>query len=134
MVELSIGTGNNGPIQQHPYFVPMALRERVKEELGQLEAAGIIERSSSKWSSPTVPVRKPDGSIRICGDFRKLNAATTVEPYSIPRIDELLNKFGEATVLNKINLTKGFHQVKVKESDQEKLTIVTPFGIASPKG
>ena len=52
VVELSIDTGSNAPIQQQPYSVPMALRERVREELGKLEASGIIERSSSKWSSP----------------------------------------------------------------------------------
>lgn len=142
VVELSVDTGDHVPVQQQPYSVPMALRGKVREELEKLEKSGIIERSSSKWSSSMVPVKKPDGSIRICGDFWKLNAITTLEPYCIPRLEELISKVGEGGVLSKIDLTKGFHQVMVREEDREKLAIITsfgkwqykrmPFGVSSP--
>ena len=128
VTELKIDTGNHRPVQCQPYSVPMSLRGKVKQELENLEKSGIIKRSNSKWCSPMIPVKKPDGSIRICGDFRKLNAITTTEPYCIPRLEELLSKVGDSAVLSKIDLAKGFHQVSVYEEDSGKLTIVTPFG------
>ncbi len=128
VTELKIDTGDHPPIQCQPYSVPMSLRGKVKQELENLEDNGIIVRSNSKWCSPMVPVRKPDGSIRICGDFRKLNSITTTEPYCIPRLEELVSTVGDSAVLNKIDLAKGFHQVSVNNEDSDKLTIITPFG------
>ncbi len=128
LVELSIDTGDNPPIQQNPYSVPMAIRDKVRAEIVKLEKSGIIERSSSKWSSPLVPVKKPDDSIRLCGDFRKLNSITKTEPYYIPKLEEMVSKVGRAKVLSKLDLTKGFHQIKVKEEDRDKLTFSCPFG------
>ncbi len=68
IVELSIDTGNSPPIRQSPYSVPLGVRDDVKRELEVLEESGIIERSSSPWASPLVPVKKKDGGIRLCVD------------------------------------------------------------------
>ena len=58
--------------------------------------AGIIEESTSEWASPIVLVRKKDKSLRICVDYRKLNAVSQMEPYPMPRIEELLDRLGES--------------------------------------
>ncbi len=100
----------------------------MKKELEELEESGIIERSSSPWSSPLVPVRKPDGGVRLCVDYRKLNAITTREPYCMPTLEEMLERVGTGCVLSKVDLAKGFHQVAVDPEHKEKTCFTCPFG------
>ncbi len=75
-----------------------------------------------------MPIVKPDQSIRLCVDYRKLNTVTTHDPYYIPTVDELISKVGEAAFLTKLDLAKGFYQVSVQESDKEKTAFITPWG------
>lgn len=72
--------------------VPLALKEKVEEELERLQSAGIISPVQvSKWAAPIVPVMKRNGSVRICGDYRlTANRACPVDPYPLPRIKVLL--------------------------------------------
>ncbi len=127
-VIMKIDTGDSLPIRQAPYSVPMGIREKVKEELRCLEECGIIERCSSSWASPLVPVKKADGGIRLCVDFRKLNDVTVKEPYYIPSFEEMIERVGQGSVLSKVDLAKGFHQVLVDEEDRDKTSFVCPFG------
>ncbi len=87
-----------------------------------------MEPSTSPWSSSVVPIVRPDQSIRLCVDYRKLNTVTTPDPYYIPTVDELISKVGEAAFLTKLDLAKGFYQVPVQESDKEKTAFITPWG------
>ncbi len=128
VVVLSIDTGDALPIRQAPYSVPLGIRKVVKEELDELERGGIIERSASVWASPLVPVKKAGGGIRLCVDYRKLNAITTKEPYYIPQFEEMVERVGQGCVLSKVDLSKGFHQVAVAVEDREKTAFVCPFG------
>ncbi len=128
VVQMSIDTGTGGPISQAPYSVPLGIRAKVKAELDSLLEQGIIERSSSSWSSPLVPVRKPDGSLRLCVDYRKVNSITVKEPYFIPTFSEMLELVGQGAVLSKIDLAKGFHQIEVCQADREKTAFSCPFG------
>ncbi len=127
-VKMSIETGNSEPIRQTPYSVPLGIREKVRKELESLEEQGVIERCRSNWASPLVPVRKPDGNIRLCVDYRRLNDITTKEPDYILSFDEMVEKVGAGKVMSKIDLAKGFHQVLVEESDRDKTCFVCPFG------
>ncbi len=128
VVQMSIETGDHPPFRQAPYSVPIGIRDKVKKELDSLEDAGIIERSDSPWASPLVPVKKPDGSVRLCVDFRRLNLVTTKEPYYIPGLEEIIHKVGKCKVLSKVDLAKGFHQVGVRDEDREKTAFICPFG------
>ncbi len=127
-VILKIDTGDAQPIRQAPYSVPLGIRKAVKEELEELERGGIIERSASAWASPLVPVKKAGGGIRLCVDYRKLNAITVKEPYYIPQFEEMVECVGKGCVLSKVDLSKGFHQVAVAVEDREKTAFVCPFG------
>ncbi len=127
-VTMTIDTGDSQPIRQTPYSVPLGIREKVRDELKNLEDCGIIERCDSSWASPLVPVRKSDGGIRLCVDYRKVNAVTEKEPYYIPGFDEMVEKVGTGKVLSKVDLAKGFHQVLVEEKDRDKTCFVCPFG------
>ena len=83
-VKHRILTNNQQPIRQWPYRIPPALREEVTKELKELLDTGIVEESSSEWSSPMVIVKKKDRSNCICVDYRKLNAATKFDAYPMP--------------------------------------------------
>ncbi len=71
-----------------------------------------------------MPVKKYDGGLRLCVDFRKLNNITVKEPYYIPSFVEMLEKVGHGRVLSKVNLAKGFQQVLVCEADRDKTCFV----------
>ena len=73
------------PVRMHPYRVPHAYREAVLQELEEMEQHGIIEQPTSEWSSPIVLVKKKDRTMRVCIEYRRLNAVTKVEAYLIPR-------------------------------------------------
>ena len=67
------------------------------------------------WVSPIVTVRKPNGKIRLCVDFKCINAATRPLPFYMPRIEEVLEAVGRAKVISKLNLSKGYYQVQWKK-------------------
>ena len=123
-----IDTGNQTPIRSVPYRLAPAWRDQLRREICTLLESGIIKPSTSPWSSPMVPVRKPDGSVRLCIDYRKINSVTTPDPFAIPLIEDLLDELGEARYLSKLDMNKGFYQIPVAEQDQPKTAFVTPWG------
>uniref|UniRef100_A0A8C5Q3B7 Integrase catalytic domain-containing protein n=1 Tax=Leptobrachium leishanense TaxID=445787 RepID=A0A8C5Q3B7_9ANUR len=94
-----------------PYRVPEARRQAIKTEVEKMLKLGVIEESHSEWNSPIVLVPKPDGSIRFCNDFRKLNCISKFDTYPMPRVDELIERLGKARYLTTLDLTKGYWQV-----------------------
>ena len=115
--EHSIETGDVPPFRLAPYRVPKAWEEKVRDELKSMLDLGVIEPSKSPWESPIVVVKKKDGNIRICIDYRRLNSVTAADPYQMPRVDDLLDRLGRAKFLSTIDLTKGYYQVPVREID-----------------
>jgi hypothetical protein len=125
-----------------PRPVAFALRKRVEEELDRLQSTGVIQPiQQSEWASPIVPVVKPDGNIRICGDFKvMLNKCIRVDSYPLPRIDELLGLAGGKT-FTKFDLAHAYMQLELEEKSKPLTTINThkglfqynrlPFGVAS---
>lgn len=89
---------------------------------------GIIEPSSSEWSSPVVLVPKKDGSLRFCMDFRKVNAISSFDPYPMPRIDDLIDRLGSAKYLTTLDLSKGYWQVPMSNDCKHLTAFKTPFG------
>ena len=81
-------------VKLRPYRIPEARREAVRTEVKTMLEAGVIEVSNSEWCSPIVLVPKPDGTIRFCNDFRKLNEISKFDAYPMPRIDELIERLG----------------------------------------
>ena len=87
-------------------------------------ALGVIEHSTSDWA--LVPVKKKDSSLRLCVDYRHLNRLSKVDPYPMPRIDDLIDRVPFITTLD---VTKGYWQVPVAQADREKTAFTTPFGL-----
>ena len=117
------------PVRLPPYRIPYAYREEVMKELQEMEESGIIEPSRSEWASPIVVARKKDGGIRLCVDYRKLNASTPMDAYPMPRTDELLDKLGNAKYITTLDLARGYWQVPMAEKDRPKTAFITPNGL-----
>ena len=92
-------------------------------------AEGVIEPSQSDWASPIVLVRKKDGSIRLCVDYRKLNAQSKVDAYPMPRIEDILDRVGKANFITTLDLARGYWQVPVSDEDRHKTVFTSPFGL-----
>ena len=81
--------------------------------------ADIIESSVSEYASSHVVVRKPDGSVRYCIYFRKPNAKTVFDAEPVPNQEVILNRMGGDNFISRLDLTKGFWQVPIKEEDRK---------------
>jgi hypothetical protein len=137
-IELMPGTQ---PIHKAPYrMAPTELRE-LKEQLQELLDRGFIRPSVSPWGAPVLFVKKKDGSMRMCIDYRELNKVTIKNKYPLPRIDDLFDQLKGASVFSKIDLMSGYHQLKVRDEDVSKTAIrtrydhyeflVMPFGLTN---
>ncbi|GJU78861.1 putative reverse transcriptase domain-containing protein [Tanacetum coccineum] len=87
-----------------------------------------LRPSSSPWGTPVLFVKKKDGSFRMCIDYRELNKLTMKNRYPLPRIDELFDQLQGSSVYSKIDLTSGYHQLRVREEDIPKTAFRTRYG------
>ena len=139
LVEFNIDTGESPPIKQAAHIVPYAARQEIAAQLSKMQDGGVIQPSKSSWASPVVLVRKRDGSLRFCVDYRALNSVTKPDVFPLPRIDDLLDKLGKAKYFTTLDLKSGYWQIKMDSSSQEKTAFAThrrlyefrvmPFGV-----
>ncbi|KAL0174660.1 hypothetical protein M9458_030628 [Cirrhinus mrigala] len=115
-------------VRQRPYRVPEARRQAIEAEIQKMLKLGVIEPSRSPWSSPIVLVPKPDGTLRFCNDYRRLNEVSDFDSYPMPRVDELLERLGRARYITTLDLTKGYWQVPLSEEAKPKTAFSTPSG------
>jgi DNA-binding NtrC family response regulator len=116
------------PVMEPPRRIPMYKRQALDDEVKKLQDRGLIERSSSPWSSQVVMVQKKDGSWRMCVDYRKLNEKTVKDVYPLTRIDENLDTLEGAEWYTSLDLDMAYHQVPMMDEDKEKTAFATPRG------
>ena len=100
--------------------------DQLVEEMMQ---QGVVVLSASPWASPVVLVRKKDGGMRFCVDYRKLNRATKLDEYPLPRIDDTLDMLSGAQHFTTLDLASGYWQVPVDQTSQEKTAFITHSGL-----
>jgi len=105
----------------------VGIRDGVEKEISKLLKSGVIVKSDAEWASPLVPVRKKDGSVRVCVDFRELNVRTPLRRFWLPTFTEILERVGPSCCLSKLNLTSGFHQIEVDENSMPLTSFVCPM-------
>lgn len=115
-------------IAKAPYRMAPAELAELKEQLEDLMGKGFIQHSSSPWGAPVLFVKKKDGSMRLCIDYRGLNNVTIKDKYPLPRIDELLDQLQGATWFSKIDLASGYHQIPIAKEDVPKTAFRTRYG------
>ena len=115
----------SGHISKAPYRMAPAEMKELKEQLQELLDKGFIRPSASPWGAPVLFVKKKDGSMRLCIDYRELNKITIKNRYPLPRIDDLFDQLQGASVFSKIDLRIGYHQLKIKQCDIPKTAFKT---------
>ncbi|XP_057532976.1 uncharacterized protein LOC130810869 [Amaranthus tricolor] len=102
--------------------------EELKSQLDELLDKGYIRPSVSPWGAPVLFVRKKDGTLRLCSNYRELNKVTIKNKYPLPRIDDLFDQLRGAGIFSKIGLRSGYHQLRIAEGDIYKTTFRTRYG------
>ena len=129
------------PICQRAYRTPLLKRQAISKAVDDMLAQGIIRPSHSPWASPVTLVPKPDGSIRFCVDYRKLNQVSKKDRYPLPQVADVFDGMGGSSIFSTIDLKSGFHQIMVDPADCEKTAFIChrglfefvrmPFGLAN---
>jgi hypothetical protein len=124
IIELQPGTA---PTSKRPYRIPPNELAELKVQLQDLLDKGFIRPSASPWGCPALFVKKKDHSLRLCVDYRPLNAVTLKNKYPLPRIDILFDQLAGANVFFKIDLRSGYHHIKIKPSNIPKTAFSTRY-------
>ena len=104
------------PCNRKPYRMSQEQKDALQKELSKFIKRGWIRPSHSEWAILALVVPKKDGSMRVCIDYRDLNAVSMLDAYPLPRIDELLNKLANARWYSKVDLASGYHQIPMEET------------------
>ncbi|KAM6892521.1 retrovirus-related Pol polyprotein from transposon 412, partial [Xenentodon cancila] len=117
------------PVRQRHRRIPPSDYDEVRAHIRELLDNQVIRESCSPFASPIVLVRKKDGTLRLCVDYRLLNSKTRKDAFPLPRIEESLDALSGAKWFSTIDLASGYHQVAVTEEDKMKTAFCTPFGL-----
>jgi hypothetical protein len=117
------------PVKQRPYPIPYALREAVDEEIDSMLRNRIIEPCESAYASPLVIVKKPDGSLRLCCDYKKLNSITVFDPEPMPIADDIFAKLANSKYFSKFDMSKGYWQVPMAREHRDYTAFVCHRGL-----
>lgn len=139
-IEHEIDTGSTKPIIVKPRRVPQTAEREVEKQIKDMLHHGIIRESTSPWSFPIVVVRKKNGDLRLCIDYRQLNIVTKRPVFPIPDCNEIFDTLGGSKFFSCLDLSQGYHQVPMAERDKCKTAFavksgqyeynVMPFGLS----
>ena len=129
-VKHKIDTGDAKPIRQRMRRTPLGFESEEEKHLQQMLKMGVIRESNSEWASPPVLVRKKDGTVRWCVDYRALNNITVKDAFPLPRISECIDALHGSTLWSTLDLQSGYWQVELdSEEDMAKTAFITKFGL-----
>jgi len=116
------------PIYVHPYRIPQSQKEIVEQHVQEMLEKDIIEPSNSPWSAPVLLVKKKDGSLRFCVDYRRLNAVTIPDRFPIPLMQDIVTSLGKAQYFSSLDLLSGYWQMTVAKDSRPMTAFSTHSG------
>ena len=125
----TINVGSAQPIKQAPRKTSFAEKTLIEDTVRELLSAGKIRPSRSAWASPVVLVKKKDGTMRFCIDYRRLNDATVKDAYPLPRIDDALDYLNGASYFSALDLASAYWQVAMDPESIDKTAFCTHVGL-----
>lgn len=128
-LEMSITLNDNNPVQKSYASIPKPLYKEVKEYIEDLLARGWIVKSKSPYSAPVICVRKKDGTLRLCIDYRLLNQRTVTDRHPLPRIQDLTDTLGGYSWFSILDQGKAYHQGFMAEGSRHLTAFITPWGL-----
>ncbi|GJP38815.1 hypothetical protein CLOM_g23224 [Closterium sp. NIES-68] len=117
------------PVAKLQWRLCPAETEEMMKQVKHFLAQGFIQPSRSPWAAPILFTPKKDGGLRMCIDYRALNAATVKNRFPVPRVENLLDALQGARIFSKIDLHPGYHQIRVFPEDQDKTVFRTKQGV-----
>ena len=129
LAEHVIDTGDAKPVRCPPRRVPIAFAEEERQVIETMERQGIIRKSHTCWSSPLCLVRKKNGKVRPCIDYRAVNKVTQTDNFPIPRTRDCLDAVAGAKLFSTFDVTSSYHQIPVREQDIPKTAFITKYGL-----
>ena len=124
----AIKTEGAAPVKQPPRRVPLAYAADEKKAIEDLKAKGVIRESVSPWASPIVRVKKKDGGVRPCVNYRKVNELVKPDGFPLPRIQDCLDAVAGSELFSIFDLTSGYFQIPLLEQDIQKSAFVCKYG------
>ena len=128
-LQMNISLKDNEPVLRTYLSVPKPLYQEMKDYLQDLIAQGWVEKSTSSYSSPVVCVRKKDGTLRLCIDYRELNRKTHPDRHPIPRVQDIMDNLGGNTLFSLLDQGKAYHQGFMGKDSKHLTAFVTPWGL-----
>ena len=126
--EYRIELTSNTPIYQRPRRFAKPTADAIEKQCVELNETGIIEPSKSPWSSPLVPIRKPDGTIRLCVDYRKLNQVTIADRFPMPNLLDSVYSLHGKRFFTSLDLVRGYYQMTIEPESREYTAFSTARG------
>ena len=127
--QLTITTTGSAPVRQRAYRTPLHLRELLQKKLDTLQEQGVIEESTSPWASPVVLIKKKDGAVRFCCDYRAVNAVIKHDSYPLPRIEDLIQATRNARFYSVLDQRSAYWSVPIDTQSREVTAFISEFGL-----
>ena len=128
-LKMKINLKDDIPVKRAYTSIPKPLYKEVKEYVEDLIASGWVQKSYSSYSSPMVCVRKKDGSLRLCIDYRQLNNKTIPDSQPIPKVQDILNNLGGNRWFTTLDMAKAYHQGFIHEDYRHLTAFATPWSL-----
>ena len=128
-IEHSVNTGQSRPIKQRMRRTPACFTGEEEAHLKKILEAGVIQESTSEWASAPVLIRKRDGSVRWCIDYRALNDVSVKDVFPLPLVDDCLDTLAGSVWFSKLDANSAYWQVKIKDGDRKKTAFITKYGL-----
>ena len=128
-IEHSIDTADAKPVKQRMRRTPACFADEEEAHLKKMLEAGVIQESTSEWASSPVLIRKRDGSVRYCIDYREVNKATVKDTFPLPLVDDCLDTLAGNVWFTKLDANSAYWQVRIKPEDRKKTAFHTKYGL-----